>query len=141
MKKNLLFLLAFMLFGFCASAQNTALLNESFERDVFPPDGWVTLMPYGSPSDAIKQYSYANSGSYSAAFAYTNSGEASRYLVTPKLVPQEGDSIVFYLRIAYPSYFQNFDVLLSTTSADASAFTTVLHSFSSSEMNTRTWEK
>ena len=142
MKKNLLFLLAFMLFGFCASAQNTSLLNESFEGDVFPPDGWVTLMPYGSSSNAIKQYSdYSNSGSYSAAFAYTNSGEASRYLVTPKLVPQEGDSIVFYLRIAYPTYFQNFDVLLSTTSADSSAFTTVLHSFSSSEMNTSSFTR
>ena len=148
MKKNLLLLLAVMMFSFCANAQYTALLYEDFEGNTFPPEGWISLSGEAEDDQIVHAKAsayynlYAHSGDHLAAFFYTQ-GESDRYLITPQLVPQEGDSIIFYLSVEYNYFFddpnQTFSVEVSTTTNDVSAFTTILHTFSESDFEDASW--
>ncbi|MDO5759756.1 MAG: choice-of-anchor J domain-containing protein, partial [Bacteroidota bacterium] len=108
--------------------QNTQPLNESFEDSNFPPDGW-TLAKATSTSSNWSRYtnsSYTNTGSASANLNYNSSNNA--YLITPALLPQSTDSLVFYIRRLYNAYTTDaFTVEISTTTPDVASFTTVLH--------------
>ena len=134
MKKNVLaqpwlgasfrkFLLVAIFLAFTSSfAQTTVPLNESFESESIPFP-WAFITPSGSVDWEIDD-SYSHSGSYSAAIGYQNQKDS--WLVTPKLSPQSGDSIKFWLMLESPTNFSlcdTFAVMISTTNTELENFT------------------
>lgn len=116
-----------ILWAFCGFAQNFSPLSESFEG-IFPPQGWTNLHVSGTP-----QWSQANTLEYCAGaqeganYVMVGFGQNDNYLITPKLYPQIGDSIVFYMGIESPNYnIDNFTTVeVSTTGTAPADFTTV----------------
>lgn len=126
MRKHLT-IIPLILWAFCGFAQNFTPLSESFEG-VFPPQGWTNLHVSGTP-----QWSQTNDLSYCAGaqdgshYVMVGFGQNDNYLITPKLYPQTGDSIVFYMGIESTSYnIDNFTTVeVSTTGTAPADFTTV----------------
>lgn len=116
-----------ILWAFCGFAQNFSPLSESFEG-IFPPQGWTNLHVSGTP-----QWSQTNTLEYCAGaqeganYVMVGFGQNDNYLITPKLYPQIGDSIVFYMGIESPNYnIDNFTTVeVSTTGTAPADFTTV----------------
>ena len=112
-------------------AQNTQL-NEGFEGTTFPPDDWTTIHVSGTNAWAR---STGTGNASSSAFAYRKdvSGGYEDYLITPKLVPQSGEELSFYLasQYAYDYAGTTLTIEISTTTPDVSAFTNVLATYTS----------
>lgn len=116
-----------ILWAFCGFAQNFSPLSESSEG-IFPPQGWTNLHVSGTP-----QWSQTNTLEYCAGaqeganYVMVGFGQNDNYLITPKLYPQIGDSIVFYMGIESPNYnIDNFTTVeVSTTGTAPADFTTV----------------
>ncbi|MBQ0112854.1 MAG: choice-of-anchor J domain-containing protein, partial [Bacteroidales bacterium] len=120
-KTGIVFLLA-ILFSFIGFAQGPTL-NEGFEDAEFPPEGWTML---GSGTSWVRSTSYQNSGSASAYVQDTYAG-ADTWLITPPLLPQDGDVVSFYVYPTYPNYASSttFTVEVSTTTPEIAEFTAV----------------
>lgn len=113
-------------------AANGQTLNEGFESTTFPPDDWTTIHVSGGSSWVR---STGTGASTSSAFAYRKdiSGGYNDYLITPKLVPQTGDELSFYLASQYSSSYAGttLTIEVSTTTPTVDAFTTVLATYNS----------
>ena len=130
-----------MLVSGFAFAQNENMLNESFEAQLFPPQGWKRTIV--SSSGAVSRGTTSSSsawtaydGSYFAAMYYTHDtlGPTNRYLITPKLAPVAGDSIIFYMRTESPFIANDTKTVeISTTGNNAADFTTVLHTITQAD--------
>ncbi|MBK9292515.1 MAG: choice-of-anchor J domain-containing protein [Bacteroidetes bacterium] len=120
----------------------TVKLDEGFEGD-FPPAGWVKLNPDGGtgwtslnagttpiPGWQGGTATPAPEGGSKMAFCTWNTGGTTandQWIVTPQITVENGDQLRFYVRYAFSSYNDNFDVRISTTSQnDPAAFTTVV---------------
>ncbi len=123
MKQKTMFLLA-MLFAMLAWGQGPRL-NEGFEGSQFPPEGWERINvvePWTQWSRTTNQ-SHTGNASAMADFSF---GTAENYLITPKLVVAEDDSISFWAIMDELDGFYNetyIKVYVSTTGNTVSSFT------------------
>lgn len=102
--RKLLSILSFILYCAVANAQTFTQLSESFEGN-FPPQGWIA-----QHTDGITVWEQTNSmmycnGAYDGSYyVMVGAGNGDNYLITPKLHPQVGDSLVFYMGIESAGY-------------------------------------
>jgi hypothetical protein len=103
-----------------------AALSEGFEGTTFPPTGWSVIN--GGDANTWISGTTAHSGSKGAKINYGSTAH-NDYLITPKLAPSaENYTISFWAKNYSTSYIDLFNVVLSTTTADAASFTTTLAS-------------
>jgi len=107
-------------------------LNEGFESTTFPPDDWTSIHVSGSQS-WVRSTGTGASSSSAYAFRKDVSGGYNDYLITPKLVPQTGDELSFYLASQYAYNYANttLTIEVSTTTPTVDAFNTVLATYNS----------
>lgn len=79
-------------------------------------------------------------GSACARYRYSGSNAANDYLVSPQidLTGKDNAAVFFYVKAHSASYAEKYSVLLSTTTADTAAFTTVL--LPETEITNTEWE-
>lgn len=114
-------------------------LNEGFENITFPPEGWSTIHVSGSESWQRSTSTYSNYGYETPSAAYLKYASAGHenYLVTPVLRPSASENLTFYIKKQY-SGSTTVKVELSTTTAEASAFTVTLATYGDADV-TSTW--
>ena len=112
---------------FVATAQSFIPLSESFEGD-FPPQGWTSLHTDGLTYwEQTSSTTYCNGAYNGSHFVMIGAGQGDNYLITPKLHPQAGDSVVFYMGIESAGYNLNnlTTVEISTTGNAPENFTAI----------------
>ena len=130
-KKTLLLILLMTLLAPWAVAQNQ--LNEGFESATFPPEEWSTIHVSGNNSWA-RSTSYHHNGN-ACAYAHWASAGHNNYMITPKLEPQSGESLSFF--VSAQSYSgTTLYVKVSTTTPEASAFSTTLATYTTGSSGT-----
>lgn len=91
--------LLMIMWCFVANAQTFTPLSQSFE-DEFPPQGWTALhadgLTYWERANISEYCNGAHDGSY---YVMVGAGFGDNYLISPKLHPLTGDSIIFYMGI------------------------------------------
>ncbi len=124
MKKLLLSLIA-AFFALTAWAQ-APTLNEGFEGELFPPEGWLNINVSGPTTPWTKSTNYSHTG-VACAFANYNISGNINYLITPKLVINSvSDSISFWARMDYLAVGLDqtyLKIYVSTDGNDVSDFT------------------
>jgi hypothetical protein len=127
MKK--LLLSCFLATGIGASAQ----FVQNFDAGTTTPAGW-TVINGGDPNGFVfgavptgGTVTAAQSGTNVARIAF-NAAAHDDYLVTPAITVQSGvnDRLTFYVASYSSTFTENYNVMLSTTTATAAAFTTTL---------------
>ena len=109
-------------------------LNEGFEDATFAPDGWKSIHVSGSKSWE-RNSSYHHEGAACAYVNYASSPGHENYLVTPKLLPADGESLSFY--VASQSYSgTTLTIEVSTTTAEAASFATTLATYTTGSSGT-----
>jgi len=137
MKRIVAIFLAALLCGWTYSAR-AEKLNESFEGGVLP-DGWQVVNTAGNVKywEVKEKKSDAHSGTFCAVAPDASSDMTNEtYLITPRLAPENRDSLTFWMRTRYTYTGQTIiRVEVSTTDADPASFTTLAtyKSFSGSE--------
>ena len=109
-------------------------LNEGFEDATFAPDGWTSIHVSGSKS--WERYSSNHhEGAACAYVMYASSPGHENYLVTPKLLPADGESLSFY--VASQSWGgTTLTIEVSTTTAEAASFATTLATYTTGSSGT-----
>lgn len=134
MKKTLLLTIMLLsaVFGGTAWGQNQ--LNEGFDGEEFPPTDWTTIHVSGEPE--WKRYTPIHYGDDGASATVWRGGEVTEnYLITPLLVPQEGESLSFYVSAqSWPG--TTLYVKLSTTTPTVGAFSTTLATYTTGSEGT-----
>lgn len=112
--------------------KNTVLLEEGFEGDVFPPEGWVIADEDG---DGHNWFNYDASGSaytgeQSAASASWHDGTIltpDNWLISPALnIDNDSYILEYFVGAQDPDWAEDtYAVLISTTGIDPSNFTSV----------------
>ena len=108
------------------TAQNTVPLNEGFENGI--PTTWTVLDIASASGTTWEIGSSSHSGDYSISKGYDCNGGTDTYLVTPQLLPSDGNhTLSFYLAIDDPDWAAQttFTIEVSTTGASASDFTSI----------------
>ena len=125
MKTNIFILLTAIMCGLTVSAY-AEKLNESFEGGALP-DGWTVVTPDGylRSWDVKEKNSDAHSAPYCAVAPEAKSDTTNEtYLITPRLAPQNKDSLTFWMRTRYTFTGQTIiRVEVSTTDTDPASFT------------------
>ena len=103
-----------------------ANLSEGFEGTTFAPEGWNTINVSGS-STWQRNTSYKNSGTASAYVNWASSGHEN-YLISPAYTPGTGEQLSFYVS-SQTWAGTTLTVEVSTTTAEASAFTQTLATY------------
>lgn len=119
-------------------------IYESFEIAV-PPTGWTKANPDGGSgwakiADGTSPLPGWNGGTMTvpagggnnAAYCTWNTGGSSRndqWLITPAVTIETGNELKFWMYHYSSTYKDNLEVLLSTTDANTSSFTTNIHTF------------
>ncbi|WP_326982867.1 choice-of-anchor J domain-containing protein [Chryseobacterium sp. MYb264] len=119
--KKILLLLLFPILGY-------SQWTEDFDSGSTLPAGWAVIDGDGGNSWGIEDlFGDAQSGDNAAAIFYDYNAHDD-YLVTKAINVQAGisDKISFYVKSDSDYYLEDYEVLLSTTTQDQSAFTTVL---------------
>ena len=122
MKKLLYVLVA----ALCCTSIQAQTLNEGFEGNQFPPEGWTT----------------ANTSTYSYWYQTTKEGTKCAYtpgsyatecwLITPQLKPAAGEKLTFKARVKEYTSQGKLQVEVSTTGRETSSFSVVETYFTSS---------
>ena len=114
-----------------AVAQNQ--LNEGFESATFPPEEWRTIHVSGTNSWARSTSQHHNGNA--SAYAHWASAGHNNYMITPQLEPQSGESLSFF--VSAQSYSgTTLYVEVSTTTPEASAFSTTLATYTTGSSGT-----
>ncbi|MEA2105975.1 MAG: choice-of-anchor J domain-containing protein, partial [Bacteroidota bacterium] len=102
-------------------------LIESFEGSAFPPKNWVVVNNDEGVQTWMHDNSYSFNGDYSASVRWENSTITNDdWLITPKLLVEEGDELSFWAR-STSSYFEDdFRVYVSKTGNELDDFTIML---------------
>ncbi len=119
---------------------------ESFNGGSFPPTGWLTInrdggaaAPWFRGTDTSAFVAFEGTGYAANNFQRANGTYLDDYLITPPIAginpPGRADSLYFWVRSPLNSpplanFPDSLMVMLSTTGADTSHFTTVLDYFS-----------
>ena len=120
-------LLAALLIG-AAGTAHAEQLNESFESAAIPA-GWQVVTPEGNLKswNVAEKKSDAHSAPYCAVAPEAKSDMTNEtYLITPRLAPEDGESLTFWMRTRYTgSGTTTIQVEVSTTDTDPASFTTL----------------
>nr|WP_319399143.1 DUF4465 domain-containing protein [uncultured Carboxylicivirga sp.] len=108
--------LAFLLSIFM---QINAQLNESFEGEVFPPDGWTVINEGGSNTWESESDGFAGK---CTRIKY-NSDAHNDWLITPQITIKENGKLSFYTKNYSSNYKDQFNIKLSTTGYAQEDFT------------------
>ena len=116
-------------FGMLANAQFT----ENFDAGTTTPAGWTVINGGGTPTFTFTTpptggtVNTAQSGTNVARIVY-DAAAHDDYLVTPAITVTAGlnDRLSFWVASYSSSFTENYNVMLSTTTATAAAFTTTL---------------
>src|SRR6056297_630975 len=102
-------------------------LVESFEGTTFPPNDWKVINNDGGAEQWEQNNSYSYNGMNSASVRWESSDLTNDdWLITPKLLVEEGDELSFWAR-STSSYFEDdFRVYVSKTGNNIQDFTTTL---------------
>lgn len=101
-------------------------INESFDGSVFPPEGWSLYNNGSSGGQWNRSIRTAKLGTGCAVSNYS-SAVSSNYLITKKITPSPGDSLVFFFRQTFWNvYSDTFKVKISVTDSLASGMNTTL---------------
>lgn len=123
MKK--LLLSCFLALGIGANAQ----FSENFDSGTTLPAGW-SVINGGGPSTFIITAGAPGSVISAPNAAQINYDDVAHddYLVTPAITVTAGlnDRITYFVKNQDPAYVEEYDVKISTTTATAAAFTTVI---------------
>ncbi len=101
------------------SMQINAQLNESFEGEVFPPDGWTVINEGGSNTWGSYPDGFVGKGT---RIKY-NSDAHNDWLITPKITIKKNGKLSFYSKNYNSSYKEQFNIKLSTTGTEQEDFT------------------
>ncbi|MFA6807239.1 MAG: hypothetical protein WCR29_07460, partial [Bacteroidales bacterium] len=119
MKKILLFL--FLILNFQSFSQTT--INEGFEGNNFPPQGWNIYSPYGC-IDWVRTKTLTHSGTYSIFLPNWNTST----IVTPLInINTNQDSLVFWINYNYSSSAGRLSVYASNTGNTINDIDTTTH--------------
>lgn len=127
---NFKWLLSLMLVVFVGSsfAQSpTTPLNESFEGETFPPEGWAIINDGGSNTWERVQQSEAHTGDFLAQIMYSSEAHDD-WLITPGLLPEAENSTLSFWASSSEYFPEEFNVKLSTTGISKEDFTVTLAS-------------
>lgn len=90
-------------------------LSESFEGGIFPPDGWSISNTQPGEGYWNRSSRIQNSGT-GCAVSNFSSILSSNFLITKRIIPSVGDSLVFYFRQTFwKVYKDTFNVFVSNT--------------------------
>ncbi len=114
----------FLMISGNSSAQ---ILNESFTGVAFPPPGWTAVNVAGAGGFWVRSTVSPRTVPACAFSNFLNAG-AENWLITKRIVPAPGDSLVFWFRHTFASLVVNdtFDVKISTTDSLLGSFTTTI---------------
>ena len=135
--------IVFYLAVLVGAAQNNIYLNEGFETAEFPPIGWSCLVQQGS--DLTIYHSGNNNlpnSHYSAALCYGTppGGFTNCFLITPKLLPAAGDSLVCWV-YKYPgSSSTTLTLEMSVSGTNITDFS-VINNFSNASGQIGYWHR
>lgn len=115
---------------FCANI-NAQQLNESFEGEEFPPEGWTTAGG-GQYSQWIKSVKEGRQ----CAYVKGSYGWPESYLITPELKPAAGEKLQFSARIGDNTAQGQLRVEVSLTGTDVSSFEVIETYYTSSKATT-----
>ena len=102
-------------------------LNEGFEGTTFPPEGWKVING-GGANTWVRYTTTPISGTASASILY-NATAHNDWLITPPLVPEEGNNTIsFWAKNGGSTYLDEFNVKLSITGNNEEDFTITLAS-------------
>ncbi len=101
-------------------------LNETFDSNQFPPVGWSVHVLGGTGTSWGKAERYARTAGGCAVSEF-DTAYGNSMLVTKKIKPSQGDSLVFYLRQTFYSvYSDTLKILASLTDSLPSSFSNSL---------------
>ena len=135
MKKfNFISMLLTALFLLPWSGVKADQLAEGFEGATFAPEGWTNIHVSGN---AVWSRNTATTHSYSDGSARVNNSlPGENYLITPKLKPESGESLTFYVKINENANNTTLNIKVSTSTAEASSFTTTLITYNTGSKKT-----
>jgi|GEM_PF-1450183 len=103
------------------------ILQESFEGDQFPPEGWTN---YDGDGDFItwgykfQDENFAAAEGRKVARSVSLNRSPDNWLITPAVYVRSTDSLFYYVRAYDPDYFaEAYSIMISTTNADPASFT------------------
>jgi len=114
MKKFFLFFAAAL---FCAN-MNAEQLNEGFEDEQFPPEGWTVF-----GGDSYSGWTKGVKAGSTCAKGYNYSTSVDSWIVTPQLRPASGEKLQFVVRVNEVSATGQLRIEYSVDGTDASSFT------------------
>lgn len=97
--------------------------STSFEGD-FPPEGWTIINNDGGAKTWIKEAASPNTGVSHASVSYEAPNDD--WLVSPQIEVAENGSVQFMAKSRSTTFLESFNVKVSKTTTDVSAFTITL---------------
>ena len=132
-KKNYLFTLLTLPALLCLGTPNAwgETLNEGFNSTTFPPADWTNIHVSGASVSWARYTTNTQEGTASASVNYGASGKTTiNYLITPRLMPKEGEQLSFYLSSQTYSG-TTLTIEVSETGNEQGDFTNVLATYTS----------
>lgn len=123
--KKLFSIIAAALFCTTMSAQQ---LNESFEGEQFPPEGWTT-----SGGSQYSQWTKSVKEGRQCAYVKGSYGWPESWLITPELKPANGEKLQFSARVGDNTAKGELRVEVSLTGTETSSFEVVETYYTSSK--------
>lgn len=124
MKKLLYVLVA----ALCFTSIQAQKLNESFEGETFPPEGWIA-----AGGSQYSQWIQTTKENRKCAYVVGSYGWPESYLITPELQPAAGETLQFDARIKDNTSKGQLRIEVSTTGTETSSFQVVETYYTSSQ--------
>ena len=127
---------------FCTSIQ-AQQLNESFEGEIFPPDGWSSID--ANSYSAWRRVSKDDNTTLSvfdgsACAVVPGSYGTENYLITPQLRPSAGEKLHFAARVKDYASTGLLKIDVATTGSDATSFNELVSYSTSSKKDGHLWK-
>ncbi len=105
------------------------ILQESFEGDQFPPDGWTNVDGDGdfvTWGYKFQDDNFAAVEGRKVARSISLNHSPDNWLITPAVYVRSSDSLFYYVRAYDPEYFaEAYSIMISTTDTKPESFTEV----------------
>ena len=134
---------SFLVAAVCCASISAQQLNESFEADQFPPEGWSSI-----DSDAYSKWRRLSKDVNPTLSVYDGiacavvpgSYGTTNYLITPCLRPAAGEKLHFAARVKEYASQGKLNIEVSTTGTDAASFVEVASYSTSSRVEGHLWK-
>lgn len=134
---------SFLVAAVCCASISAQQLNESFEAEQFPPEGWSSI-----DSDAYSKWRRVSKDVNPTLSVYDGiacavvpgSYGTTNYLITPCLRPAAGEKLHFAARVKEYASQGKLNIEVSTTGTDAASFVEVASYSTSSKVEGHLWK-